>query len=69
MWSWERGRRIHGKMETELGKGGAFLDGIYVCPHHKDKGFEGSLFRVKGSRFKSIELAITTGIFRMGNDC
>ena len=20
---------------------GAFLDGIYVCPHHPDKGFEG----------------------------
>ena len=28
-------------METELGKEGAFLDGIYVCPHHKDKGFKG----------------------------
>ena len=24
-----------------LGKEGAFLDGIYICPHHKDKGFEG----------------------------
>lgn len=32
---------IHDKMETELGKEGAFLDGIYICPHHKDKGFEG----------------------------
>jgi histidinol-phosphate phosphatase family protein len=28
-------------METELGKRGAFLDAIYVCPHHTDKGFEG----------------------------
>ena len=28
-------------METELGKEGAFLDGIYICPHHKDKGFAG----------------------------
>ena len=39
--SWEELLRIHDKMETELGKEGAFLDGIYVCPHHKDKGFEG----------------------------
>ena len=28
-------------METELGKKGAFVDAIYVCPHHTDKGFEG----------------------------
>lgn len=33
--------RIHNKMETLLGKGGAYLDGIYFCPHHPDKGFEG----------------------------
>ena len=32
---------IHQKMETELGKQGAFIDGIYFCPHHTDKGFEG----------------------------
>ena len=30
---------IHAKMETELGKEGAFIDGIYFCPHHTDKGF------------------------------
>lgn len=32
---------IHNKMETELGKAGAFIDGIYICPHHKDKGYDG----------------------------
>ena len=32
---------IHAKMETELGKDGAFIDGLYFCPHHKDKGFTG----------------------------
>ena len=32
---------IHNKMETELGKAGAFVDGIYICPHHTDKGFVG----------------------------
>jgi D-glycero-D-manno-heptose 1,7-bisphosphate phosphatase len=28
-------------METELGRSGAYLDAIYVCPHHPDKGFVG----------------------------
>ena len=28
-------------METLLGKEGAFVDAIYYCPHHPDKGFEG----------------------------
>ncbi len=39
--TWENLQQIHDKMETELGKEGAFLDAIYICPHHKDKGFEG----------------------------
>ena len=32
---------IHNKMETELGKAGAFIDALYFCPHHPDKGFAG----------------------------
>ncbi len=32
---------IHDKMETLLGSEGAFIDAIYYCPHHPDKGFEG----------------------------
>lgn len=32
---------IHNKMETELGKKGAFVDGLYFCPHHTDTGFDG----------------------------
>ena len=39
--TWDELQQIHDKMETLLGKEGAFLDGIYICPHHKDKGFEG----------------------------
>lgn len=39
--TFEELQRIHDKMETELGKDGAFVDAIYVCPHHTDKGFEG----------------------------
>ncbi len=39
--SWEELHEIHKKMETLLGKNGAYIDGIYICPHHPDKGFEG----------------------------
>ena len=39
--TWEELHEIHRKMETLLGKDGAYIDGIYICPHHPDKGFEG----------------------------
>ena len=39
--SWEELNEIHKKMATILGKEGAYVDGIYICPHHPDKGFEG----------------------------
>ena len=32
---------IHMKMETDLGKHGAYIDDLFLCPHHPDKGFEG----------------------------
>lgn len=32
---------IHDKMETDLGREGAFVDAVYYCPHHTDKGFPG----------------------------
>ena len=38
---------IHNKMETLLGAEGAYLDGIYFCPHHPDKGFEGEVRELK----------------------
>jgi D,D-heptose 1,7-bisphosphate phosphatase len=38
---------IHKKMETLLGDEGAYLDGIYFCPHHPDKGFDGELPELK----------------------
>lgn len=31
---------IHHKLETLLGEKGAYVDGIYYCPHHPDRGFE-----------------------------
>ena len=38
---------IHMKMETELGKDGAYLDDIFFCPHHPDKGYEGEVLELK----------------------
>ena len=38
---------IHNKMETLLGKDGAYIDGLYYCPHHPDKGFEGEIPELK----------------------
>lgn len=45
--SFEELQIIHDKMETELGKKGAFVDAIYVCPHHTDKGFNGERLEYK----------------------
>jgi D,D-heptose 1,7-bisphosphate phosphatase len=32
---------IHRKMETDLGKSGAYIDDLFYCPHHPDRGFSG----------------------------
>ena len=45
--TWDQLQEIHNKMETLLGKEGAYLDGIYFCPHHPDKGFEGEIPELK----------------------
>lgn len=39
--TWDELHEIHKKMETLLGKDGAYINGMYICPHHPDKGFEG----------------------------
>ena len=41
--TWEGLEEIHRKMETILGQKGAYLDDIFVCPHHPDKGFPGEV--------------------------
>ena len=40
-------REIHNKMETLLGLEGAYLDGIYFCPHHPHGGYEGEVAALK----------------------
>lgn len=39
--TWEELKQIHNTIETLLGKEGAYIDDIYICPHHPDKGFDG----------------------------
>ena len=34
-------------MKRELEKYNAFIDGIYYCPHHPDKGFDGEIPELK----------------------
>lgn len=38
---------IHEKLETLLGREGAYIDSLYYCPHHPDKGFEGEIPELK----------------------
>ena len=38
---------IHNHIETLLGADGAYLDGIYFCPHHPDKGFKDEVKSLK----------------------
>lgn len=39
--------QIHNKMETLLGLEGAYIDGLYICPHHPDIGYEGEVTELK----------------------
>ncbi len=41
-------RRIHDKLETLLGNEGAYIDALYYCPHHPDRGFAGERPEYKG---------------------
>lgn len=41
--TWGELRQIHNTMETLLGQEGAYVDNIFICPHHPDRGFPGEL--------------------------
>jgi len=43
----EQLEQIHGRMEMLLGKEGAYVDAIYHCPHHPDKGYAGEIEELK----------------------
>jgi D-glycero-D-manno-heptose 1,7-bisphosphate phosphatase len=38
---------IHKKLETNLGKEGAYINDLYFCPHHPCKGFAGEIAALK----------------------
>lgn len=38
---------IHKKMETELGKQGAYVEAVYYCPHHPHGGYDGEVKEYK----------------------
>ena len=38
---------IHNKMDTLLGREGAYIDRLWYCPHHPDTGFEGEIKELK----------------------
>jgi histidinol-phosphate phosphatase family protein len=38
---------IHRKLEWELGRAGAYVDAIYLCPHHPDAGLPGEVPALK----------------------
>ena len=52
---------FHSKIETLLGKEGAYYDDLFYCPHHPDKGFKGEISELKyncGCRKPNIGLLL-----------
>lgn len=45
--SFEGFDEIQKKLETLLGREGAYIDAVYYCPHHQDSGFEGEVRELK----------------------
>jgi histidinol-phosphate phosphatase family protein len=39
--------QIHGRLVMKLREQGAFLDGIFYCPHHPERGFPGEVAGLK----------------------
>lgn len=39
--------KIHARLEMLLSESGAYLDAVYFCPHHPDRGFDGEIAELK----------------------
>lgn len=39
--TWDELKDIHRALQMKLGEQGAYLDDIFICPHHPDRGFPG----------------------------
>ena len=46
-WYTNKLRMHHARLETEIGRDHAYLDRIYICPHHPDRGFPGERTELK----------------------
>ena len=40
-------KQIHARLDSLLGQKNAYLDGLYFCPHHPDRGFAGEVASLK----------------------
>lgn len=40
-------RSVHARMDTLLGREGVYLDALYYCPHHPERGWEGEVAELK----------------------
>lgn len=45
--TFEELEKIHTKLETLLGRQGAFINDLFYCPHHPHKGYEGEIPELK----------------------
>lgn len=45
--TWEGLESIHARLDQLLGEKKAYLDRMYVCPHHPDSGFENEISELK----------------------
>ena len=45
--SFEQLQDMNNKLETLLGKEGSYIDALYYCPHHTDRGFAGERIAYK----------------------
>lgn len=45
--SFDQVNAMFDKIETLLGKNGAYIDGIYYCPHHPHSGYDGEIKELK----------------------
>lgn len=45
--SFDQLREINNKIETLVGKNGAYFDELFFCSHHSDKGFEDEIPSLK----------------------
>ena len=45
--NWGGMEAIHAQLDKLLGEEGAYIDRLYLCPHHPDTGFEGEVMSLK----------------------